>query len=474
LSDFINTDLTLGSLFSGIGGFEYAASQVGIKPIWSNELDPYCCRVLRKNFTHEIIEKDIKQISNLPYVDIVSGGFPCQGFSNAGKRKGTNDDRYLWQEMLTVVEQVRPDWVVAENVTGILSMVDESDIRTEVFAKVEGSSIVRYDEIDHYEGIYTRQAAMLISNICESLEKANYQVQAFAIPACSLRAWHRRERIWIVAHNDNLRHKQKLPIQARNEGKEIITIRSGENVSNTNGTRCSKLNAPDFSDKSGQHTRAFVEGWEYWATEPRMGGMVARLSGRMDRTINWFFISHLCIFAYVKLNGKASKENGIEILRTLRCGISQGQVQWEVAGFKGIQKKEILLTYLRQLEEKEFEQEWLSLESQETSEKELRELWLAQESACSPHRSQSQKQPTGKFTNTLHLLSQILARHAREAWIENSGKNAVNGYWDNEPEGIPRVANKIPKRVDRLKGLGNAIVPQIAFEIFKAIIASNQ
>ena len=210
----------------------------------------------------------------------------------------------------------------------------------------------------------------------------------------------------------------------------------------------------------------------YWQFEPNVGRVVARLSARMDRNINdLFFILHLCIFTYVKLcvNGKTTKENGIEILQTLRRGISEGEIQWQIRGFEGISEKEILLAHLCELQENEFEQKWLSLESQKISKEELRKLWTEEESSCSSHRPKSQKQQVRKPANTLHTLSQILARYAREARITHSRENAIYKYWDTEPS-TPRVATGIKNRIDRLKGLGNAIVPQVAYEIFKAIV----
>lgn len=102
--------------------------------------------------------------------------------------------------MLRVVQEVRPDWVVGENVAGILSMEDESGLRREVFAQVEGRKITRYADFDHYESIYTRQAPMLVASIIEDLEKEGYEVQAFVVPAASVGAPHRRDRIWFVAH----------------------------------------------------------------------------------------------------------------------------------------------------------------------------------------------------------------------------------------------------------------------------------
>lgn len=93
--------MTVGGLFAGIGGFELAAQWAGLTPVWSNEIDPFCCRVLRKNFDHEVIEGDIRKIGkhNLKPVDIITGGDPCQPHSVAGLGRGTKDVRYLWPEI---------------------------------------------------------------------------------------------------------------------------------------------------------------------------------------------------------------------------------------------------------------------------------------------------------------------------------------------------------------------------------------
>lgn len=119
--------LKYAGLFEGIGGFALAAQWAGFTPVWSNEIDPFCCKVLRKNFTHEIIEADIRECGKgrkheLRPVDIICGGFPCQPFSVAGRRQGINDDRYLGEEMLRIFEEYSPRFVVAENVYGLLNI----------------------------------------------------------------------------------------------------------------------------------------------------------------------------------------------------------------------------------------------------------------------------------------------------------------------------------------------------------------
>jgi len=157
--------MTHGSLFSGIGGFDLAASRMGWDNVFQVEIDPFCRRVLQKNFPDVQRFTDIKNFDGSEFagkIDIISGGFPCQPFSVAGQRKGKTDDRALWCEMLRVIRTIRPAWVVGENVAGIISM-----------------------ELD---------------SVLADLEGIGYTCQAFVIPACASNAIHRRDRVWIVAH----------------------------------------------------------------------------------------------------------------------------------------------------------------------------------------------------------------------------------------------------------------------------------
>jgi DNA-cytosine methyltransferase len=115
--------MTVGSLFSGIGGFDLGLERAGMQVIWQSEIEPHCCKVLKKWWPDVPNLGNIFKIKDPPAVDLICGGFPCQPFSIAGKRKGKADDRYIWPEMLRVITEVKPRWVFAENVPGIISMV---------------------------------------------------------------------------------------------------------------------------------------------------------------------------------------------------------------------------------------------------------------------------------------------------------------------------------------------------------------
>jgi DNA (cytosine-5)-methyltransferase 1 len=149
-------------LFSGIGGFALAAKWAGFDTIQFCEKDKFCQKVLAKNFPLIPIHDDIKTFEYTKPVTIITGGFPCQPFSIAGKQKGVKDDRYLWPEFLRIIKQSKPIWIIAENVTGIVEM-----------------------ELD---------------NITHDLDNEGYETQTFIIPASAAKAPHRRERIWIVAY----------------------------------------------------------------------------------------------------------------------------------------------------------------------------------------------------------------------------------------------------------------------------------
>lgn len=166
--------MTHGSLFSGIGGFDLAAAWAGWTNVFNCEIDPFCRRVLKYHFPESEQYEDIQTTDFTVWrdcIDVLTGGFPCQPFSLAGKRKGTADDRYLWPAMLGVVRTVRPRWVVGENVLGIVNW----------------------------------SQGMVFEQVCADLEAAGYEVQAYLIPAAGVGAPHLRYRTWFVAHRGDAR-----------------------------------------------------------------------------------------------------------------------------------------------------------------------------------------------------------------------------------------------------------------------------
>lgn len=190
--------MTHASLFSGIGGFDYAAALLGWINIFDCEIDAFCRKVLEYHFPNSVHYGDItKQIFKewRGKIDVLSGGFPCQPFSLAGQRKGADDNRYLWPEMLRVIREIRPTWVVGENVAGILTMVQPG-------AEVEvGGQASLFGE-DYRKRVLHRQE-YVIETIFRDLECEGYAVQPLLIPACAVGAPHRRDRIWFIAHRTN-------------------------------------------------------------------------------------------------------------------------------------------------------------------------------------------------------------------------------------------------------------------------------
>ena len=191
--------MTQGELFAGIGGFGLAGRWAGIEPVFQVEWNPFCQKVLKKNFPDAQLFGDIREFDGTPFagkIDIISGGFPCQPFSHAGKRKGTSDDRFLWPQMLRVVREVGPTWVVGENVVGITTM----------------------------------DSGRVFNKILADLEDSGYSTEAFIIPAVGVGAPHRRDRVWIIAHSNSKRECAGLggvqnkdeEIQQRNNHSEFI------------------------------------------------------------------------------------------------------------------------------------------------------------------------------------------------------------------------------------------------------------
>lgn len=184
-------------LFSGIGGFALAVDTVwpGSEHVFCDN-DPFCQAIIKKHWPQSQIYGDIRQLTKEQLIadsrseessglskltrqesletwdiDILTGGFPCQPFSQAGRRKGTDDDRYLWPEMLRVIREFSPVWVIAENVRGLITWND----------------------------------GLVFKQVCADLEGEGYEVQAFVIPAVAVNAPHRRDRVWFVANRTGAR-----------------------------------------------------------------------------------------------------------------------------------------------------------------------------------------------------------------------------------------------------------------------------
>ena len=184
------------SLFSGIGGPEVAAAMLGWKNAFHCEINPFGKGVLDYWFPNSESYEDITKTDFTKWygrIDVLTGGFPCQPFSYAGKRGGREDERYLWPEMLRVIQEVRPTWVVGENVAGITTMVEGrvlTELGEEASLFAEGDDILRYELIQSFT----------IERICSDLEHIGYSVQPMLIPAAAVGAPHRRDRVFIIAH----------------------------------------------------------------------------------------------------------------------------------------------------------------------------------------------------------------------------------------------------------------------------------
>ena len=185
--------MTHASLFSGIGGAELAASWMGWTNAFHCEINPFARKVLEYHFPNSISYEDITKTDFTSWrgrIDILTGGFPCQPFSVAGKRNGASDNRYLWPHMLRAIREIQPTWVVGENVAGLLSMVQPG---TE-------TDMGRTEHIFEENHIFRAEQEFTLHAIINDFVQEGYAVQTFVIPACAVGAPHRRDRVWIIAH----------------------------------------------------------------------------------------------------------------------------------------------------------------------------------------------------------------------------------------------------------------------------------
>lgn len=186
--------LVHGSLFSGFDAPSVAASWMGWENAFHCEINDFCNEILKYWFPNSEHYEDITKTDFSQWrgrIDILTGGFPCQPFSVAGQRKGADDNRYLWTHMLRAIREIRPTWVIGENVAGILTMVQPGE-ETEM-----GSQTSLFEENDK-ETILEQE--YVVETVCRSIEQEGYSVQPIVIPACSVEAPHIRYKVFFIAH----------------------------------------------------------------------------------------------------------------------------------------------------------------------------------------------------------------------------------------------------------------------------------
>ena len=276
--------LKILDLFSGLGGFSLGLERTGhFKTIAFCDNDKYCNLVLQKHWKGVKIYNDVKEITKerleadgVEAPDIITGGFPCQPFSVAGKQKGTSDDRHLWPEMFRIIKAFKPRFVIGENVPGIVNIQD----------------------------------GVVFETVCTDLESQGYEVQPFNIPASAVGAPHQRKRIWIIASLEDSRRtlQQRTELREKNEdevGKENAnqhqrsSSSSESNVANTEQSRPSSESIGNIGSVEEESSREKERGNQssirtstrstdvanssWWQSEPNVGRVANGVSGRVHR-----------------------------------------------------------------------------------------------------------------------------------------------------------------------------------------------
>jgi DNA-cytosine methyltransferase len=374
--------LKLLDLFSGIGGFSLGLESTGgFETIAFVEKDKFCQKVLAKNFNNITIEGEIRNVKGEKYkADIITSGFPCQPFSVAGKRKGKDDDRYLWDETIRVIRECKPKWFVGENVEGIVNIANGT----------------------------------VLQQIQQDLEKEGFEVQCGIIPASGIGAWHQRKRVWII----------------------------GCNVSNSNYSGC--------KDRTKQHR------WEQTQNEKRFDS---------------FSRSNI-------ISNSNSNRNTNEIERSNgeKEKVQREHRQKDSSAWKFIR------TNTNDVPNTKSKGSFFSGRSN-TSDNEQQRLDIDKERNWSKIRSKSSRcsEQTLPNTNSKGLqgcsLPTTLEREQRQV-ITKRDIEKQQTWWEIESSlcGVPNgISYELDKdRSNRIKALGNSIVPLIAREIGLAILEAEK
>lgn len=338
-------------LFSGIGGFSLGLERTGgFRTVAFCEIESFPRKILSKHWPNVPIFEDVRKLhaEDLPEpVDVVCGGYPCQPFSLAGKRKGASDDRHLWPEMFRLVQEIRPHWIIAENVAGHINMgLDE---------------------------------------VLSNLEAEGYETAPFVIPACAVDAPHRRDRVWIIANHGGVKHQSGCDEIERETAKKLPFCNSERCGCQRNNRRWSRPVAPHGCEDVPHSSNPRAESMRQWE----------------DRVCGFESVADAARFMLNRM-GNIGKTRGDE---PANCGCN-GADSTGILPRHGVHDdvERIVL----------FQEGWERLCSVQTG-----------------------------------------------------------ARWTTEPD-VDRVAHGVSRRVDRLKALGNAVVPQVVEVIGSAILMADE
>lgn len=374
-------------LFEGIGGFSLAARWMGWETVAWCEWNEFGQRVLRYHFPEAIGHGDITKTDFTPYantIDILTGGFPCQPYSAAGKRRGKEDDRHLWPEMLRAIREIAPRYVVGENVLGLVNW----------------------------------NGGMVFDEVCANLEAEGYEVTPVVIPAAAVNAPHGRDRVWFIA-------RRTTP------DTEGANDRQQNRTDNTTGPTISRWKPKVWLESSGYG--------DCWPT-PDTDSDGRQWTGQGTEI-------------------QAGWEQRSEQSRQLEGGFEGLCVQGAAPDTESIGSR----------------RELSNLERQDG----------AQQQSQKQGQGQSTIGNIGSIGPTMHTNSTSESRQyiSNERKRQSNRPNSRDGIvgFENFPtqspvcggdDGLPRQLDGItfPKwRAESIKAYGNAIVPQVAYELFKAI-----
>ena len=437
--------LKILDLFSGLGGFSLGLERTGsFKTIAFCDNDKYSKLVLQKHWKGVKIYNDVKEITKEKFIadgiqfpDIITGGFPCQPFSVAGKQAGTDDDRHLWPVMFRIIQEFTPRWVIGENVKGLTNIQD----------------------------------GVVFETVCTDLEGEGYEVRTFNIPAAGVGAPHRRERLWIIAHRkESMVNTDDVRLEQHNETKEEP---SWWRTSTTFEPTSSRMVVNTDSDGSSTTT---------------IGGSVEKTSNDDQEGQNKTRESE-------RTSGRERDENMEDSRRTLQQGtelretnedeVREGYAnqhqrsgstsEFDVANAKGERTRENNERLWSRTSGVSGRQGTSGTE-EDVANANINGTKRNQPEDRQGSRTQQSGEDVADTESSNRHDNDTVTRdggsEAQEVFGDGGSVSGESTWWHTEPD-VGRVAHGVPGRVYRLKGLGNSIVPKIAEEIGKAIVEAE-